>query len=45
MYAPHELLALLAACGLVKEQLHGGLRGEAFDWKRSPRQIWIARRA
>lgn len=44
MYAPNELKTLLTDCGFVVDQLHGGLRGEAFDWKRSPRQVWVARK-
>jgi 2-polyprenyl-3-methyl-5-hydroxy-6-metoxy-1,4-benzoquinol methylase len=44
MYAPNELRTLLEGYGFVIEQLHGGLRGEPFDWKRSIRQVWVARK-
>jgi SAM-dependent methyltransferase len=44
LYAPHETAALLRGVELEIEQLHGGLRGEAFQWKRSPMQAWVARR-
>ncbi len=44
MYAPSEMARLLADCGFVVDQLHGGLRGEAFNWKRSIRQVWVARK-
>jgi hypothetical protein len=44
MYAPSEMARLLADCGFVVDQLHGGLRGEAFDWKSSIRQVWVARK-
>jgi SAM-dependent methyltransferase len=45
MYAPHEVAALLVAAGFEVEQLHGDLRGQPFDWKRSVKQVWVARRA
>ena len=44
MYPPHELRTLLLECGFVVDQLHGGLRGEAFEWKRSIRQVWVVRK-
>ncbi len=44
MYAPHELRAMLLRSGFEVEQLFGGMRDEPFDWKRSPRQVWVARR-
>jgi len=44
MYSPHELSALLEGIGFEVEQLHGGYRGQLFDWKRSAVQVWIARR-
>jgi 2-polyprenyl-3-methyl-5-hydroxy-6-metoxy-1,4-benzoquinol methylase len=44
LYAPHEVASLLRAAGFEIEQLHGGLQGEAFQWKRSPMQAWVARR-
>ena len=44
MYAPHEIAAVLAQAGFVVEQLHGGLGGEPFDYKRSLVQVWVARK-
>jgi SAM-dependent methyltransferase len=45
LYAPHEIAALLRAAGFEIEQLHGGLQGAPFQWKRSTMQSWVARRA
>jgi 2-polyprenyl-3-methyl-5-hydroxy-6-metoxy-1,4-benzoquinol methylase len=44
LYAPYELRRLLELAGFETEQLHGGLRDEPFDWRRSPRQVWVARK-
>ena len=41
LYAPYELKHLLELAGFETEQLHGGLRDELFDWRRSQRQVWV----
>jgi SAM-dependent methyltransferase len=43
MYPPHELGALLAAAGFEVEALFGALADRPFRWKRSVRQVWVAR--
>ena len=44
MYAPHEIRSLLLRRGFDVEQLHGDLKGRAFQWKRSVQQVWVARK-
>ena len=44
MYPPHELAALVCACGFDIDQVYGGLRNEPLEWSKSVRQVWVARR-
>lgn len=45
LYYPHEMLRLLERCGLEVEGLFGALEDEPYDWKKSPRMVWTARRS
>lgn len=44
MYPPHELGGLLRETGFAVEQVYGSLRDDPFEWNRSLRQVWVARR-
>ena len=44
LYVPSEMARLLSGAGLEVEQLYGALADEPFQWDRSPKQVWIARR-
>ncbi len=45
LYYPHEIAKLLGEAGFAVEQVHGDLGDAPLDWRRSPMQAWIARRA
>ncbi|HEY3353137.1 MAG TPA: class I SAM-dependent methyltransferase [Polyangia bacterium] len=44
-YLPHEVLALLARAGFAVDALYGDLADTPFDWERSRRHVYAARRA
>jgi SAM-dependent methyltransferase len=44
LYYPHEVASLLGAHGFEVEGLFGALRDEPYDWQRSARMVWTARR-
>lgn len=44
LYAPYELARMFRETGWEVEQLHGGLHGAPFHWKRSISQSWVLRR-
>jgi SAM-dependent methyltransferase len=45
LYFPHEVSALLEDGGFEVQGLFGALRDEPYDWKRSTKMVWTARRA
>jgi cyclopropane fatty-acyl-phospholipid synthase-like methyltransferase len=44
-YLPHEVVRLLRGAGFSADRMHGDLADVPFDWDRSPRQVYLARRA
>jgi SAM-dependent methyltransferase len=43
-YLPHEVVRLLAGAGLAVDRVYGDLADVPFDWDRSPRHVYVARR-
>jgi hypothetical protein len=43
-YLPYEVRALLGRAGLAAERVYGDLDDVPFDWDRSPRHVYVARR-
>jgi len=44
LYSPHEVARLLENAGFEVEQIYGAMKDTPFEWSRSQRQVWIARR-
>jgi SAM-dependent methyltransferase len=43
-YLPYEVVRLLAGAGLAVDRVYGDLADVPFDWDRSPRHVYVARR-